>query len=410
MKKNTTLKKITCTFYILYLITYAFFFAKIDTKAVSFPNFNVSFDATSESVIVDGIPASSSDGSIEYQLEGYLNYENERVETFCYAPNVRAYDVPDKRAYIFNWSGDAEFLLPCTGEYYFTAYITARYQDAQGNMTETSGPKTTISITLHKQDESTNWGPGLPNTTVEIYDLNQIKGKNKTIIIEEAEYTWTINGNDIENVPAENLSLKVTANPDSFPNEGVDDFFGDTIVLKLNLEHNGEFGFNAILDYKIGNTYTQKYANLFHVVGDGTFEYIGGDIIDENGVASFSFTHASDYILAITDTEYTGQQLNTKVEEDIADSSTEAETEDTTTDESIASDESTDINVENASIEETATEPEPQAESSDIPTVVDENTTNNTDIWFVIGGIVLIAVIIVVILCVKKNTKQSRRE
>ena len=76
-----------------------------------FPNINVSFDTADESVRVDGIPGSSSDGLVEYQLEGDLNYESERIETFCYAPNVRAYDVADKMAYIFNWSGDKELHL-----------------------------------------------------------------------------------------------------------------------------------------------------------------------------------------------------------------------------------------------------------------------------------------------------------
>ena len=113
---------------------------KLEAEAVDFPNINVTFDPADESVIVDCIPANGANG-VEYQLEGYLNYEKERIETFCYAPNVRPYDVPAKRAYVFNWGGDAEFLLPCTGEYKFTAYLTARYIDAQGNGVEEKGPK-----------------------------------------------------------------------------------------------------------------------------------------------------------------------------------------------------------------------------------------------------------------------------
>ena len=101
------------------------------------------------------------------------------------------------------------------------------------------------------------------------------------------------------------------------------------MALKMNIEHNGEFGFQAILDYRVGEQYAGKYANLFYVVGDGSFEYIGGDIVEENGVASFLFSHASDYIIAITDVEYTGQKLNEsitdKVEESQADNATSNE-------------------------------------------------------------------------------------
>lgn len=111
----------------LALLLVTLFSPKLEAEAVDFPGINVTFDSTDESVIVDGIPANSPDGSVEYQLEGYLNYEKERIETFCYASNVRPYDVPAKQAYVFNWGGDAEFLLPCTGEYKFTTYLTARY-------------------------------------------------------------------------------------------------------------------------------------------------------------------------------------------------------------------------------------------------------------------------------------------
>lgn len=72
--------------------------------------------------------------------------------------------------------------------------MTARYIDAQGNGVEEKGPKTTINITLHKKDESTNWGPGLPNTTVEDYDLGQIKGKDKTIKVVVANVKKKNNG------------------------------------------------------------------------------------------------------------------------------------------------------------------------------------------------------------------------
>lgn len=221
-------------------------------------------------MIVSGVPAKDASGNTDYMLKGYLNYGSERIETFSYAPSAAPYDIPDKQAYIFNWK-DAEFLLPCSGEYQFTAYLVC------GSMNgEETGPKTTITINLTKTDESTNWGPGLPNTTVESYDLGQMQGKDKTITIEEEGYTWTINGQDITNVPEENISLAITKNPDAFQSNGVEDFFGDTIASKFSIEHTGDFGFKATLDYSVG-------------------------------------------------AEYTGQELNSKIEEPVADTETEAD-------------------------------------------------------------------------------------
>lgn len=304
----------------LYLLFISFLLAgfiggKMETHAATFPAITLTFDATDQSVIVEGIPAYDSTGSVQYELNGYMNYQDERVETFCYAPAVYPHHIADKQAYIFNWT-DTEFLLPCSGDYQFTAYVTAIYSSG-GQMVEENGPKQTITITLTKKDESTNWGPGLPNTTVETYDLGQMQGKDKTILIEEDGYTWTINGMDINTVPDANLSLAITQDPENFAMLGVDNFFGNTLASKFSIEHSGDFGFTAILDYFLGTEYSSKYANLFYVIGDGTFEFMESVLVDEKGFASYKFTHASDYIIAVTDVEYTGQELNPKPEESI---------------------------------------------------------------------------------------------
>lgn len=374
---------------------------KLEAEAVDFPGINVTFDPADESVIVDSIPANGANG-VEYQLEGYLNYEKERIETFCYAPNVRPYDVPAKQAYVFNWGGDAEFLLPCTGEYKFTTYLTARYIDAQGNGVEEKGPKTTINITLHKKDESTNWGPGLPNTTVEDYDLGQIKGKDKTIKVEEPDYTWTINGKDILTVPEGNISLKITPNPEGFSDTGVEDFFGDTELLKFNIEHSGEFGFTAVLDYKLGQQYAGKFANLFYVIGDGTFEYMGHAVVTEEGVGTFRFSHASDYILAILEEEYTGQPLTTP-EPEVTEAPKEPAAEETAPAQSEVPAVTEELPKEDTIIKEEKNTQEPTEVIETIGAMEESNPT-----WYVVGGVAALAILVVAVSVVVANVKKKK--
>lgn len=419
MRKNRLLRSIIYKLCLLGWMLSCFALIKIDVNAVDFPSINVVFDPTDESVIVEGMPGNSDDGIVEYRLEGYMNYEGERVETFCYGPSAKPYDVPEKLAYIFNWA-DKEFVLPCSGDYQFTAYVTAHYGGAQGPVSE-KGPKTTITITLNKKDESTNWGPGLPNTTVETYDLEQIKGKDKTIKIEEPEYQWTINGKDIVSIPEEkNLSLKITSNPDAFHNTGVDEFFGDTLALKLNIEHNGEFGFTAVLDYMIGAEYIGKYANLFYVVGDGTFEYMGADIVDETGMATFPFTHASDYVVAVTDIEYTGQELSPKVEEPqieenqppeskepASEEFNEGKVEENIVEESMEVTEKTEPEVKENEEKETSTSSE---ENEKVMDETAENTasatagaTSTMKVWGIVGLSVLLVVVILILAKRKSN-------
>ncbi|MBQ7359532.1 MAG: hypothetical protein IJW63_05510 [Lachnospiraceae bacterium] len=314
MKKQTILSKIKLILCALLLVATTWGYTPIDTYALDFPNLIITFDPADESVIVENVWDKSFDGNIHYAIEGYLNYGKERVETFCYAPSAKSYDIPEKQAYIFNWA-DREFLLPCSGDYKFTCYPTATYQNNEGVDVKVKGQKITIDITLNKVDESTNWGPGLPNTTVESYDLKQIKGKDKTIVIEEPEYSWNIYGKDIVEVPDANISLKVVTNPEEFAFGGVQQFFGNALAYRLGIEHDGEFGFTATLRYNMGAQYIGQFAHLFYVVGDGTFQFITSTLVDENGYALFPFTHASDYIIAVTDEEYTGQDLNPDAEE-----------------------------------------------------------------------------------------------
>lgn len=261
MRKEKILKSLSIHLLSLIIILTGFVGTKMDAHATDIPNISLTFDSSDQSVIVSGIPAYDSTGAIQYELNGYMNYQDERVETFCYAPSVYPHHIPDKQAYIFNWS-DAEFLLPCSGDYQFTAYVTAIYSNGTG-MVEEDGPKQTITITLTKKDESTNWGPGLPNTTVESYDLGQIQGKDKTILVEEDGYTWTIHGTDIETVPDSNLSLAITKNPKTFVSNGVDEFFGETIASKFSIDYSGDFGFTALLDYFLGTDYAGKICESF---------------------------------------------------------------------------------------------------------------------------------------------------
>ena len=400
MLNEKSMKKLYNLMGTMILVLCTAFLLSMKASAVSFPGINVIFEPSDESVIVEGVPAFSADGMVEYQVEGYMNYEKERIETFCYGPHVMPYDVPEKQAYIFNW-GDREFLLPCTGEYKFTAYITAIYTNAQGQVVEEKGPKTTITFTLHKKDESTNWGPGLPNTTVETYDMNQIQGKDKTIKIEEPDYIWTIHGKDIESSPEANFSLKITAEPVNFKNDGVEAFFGDTIAQRFNIEYDGAFGFKATLDYKVGAEYVGKYANLFYVPGDGTFEFMGGYIVDENGMAKFIFTHASDYVIAITEEEYTGQELNPKPPQVEMESTVAAEGEtEVSVDEAEVS---ADVEQESEEVvkpeeKENATEPIPT-----IGATMEETQPSKTNALPIVGGVVLLAAAICVVLYLKKK-------
>lgn len=389
MKKQKISKTLCLQLLSIVILLTGFLGTKIEAHAADIPNITLTFDSTDQSVILAGCPAYDSTGTVQYELNGYLNYGDERVETFCYAPSVYPHHVPEAQAYIFNWT-DTEFILPCSGEYQFTAYVKALYFAADGTAVSETGPKQTITITLNKKDESNNWGPGLPNTTVETYDLEQIQGKDKTIRIEEDGYTWTINGMDIENIPDENLPLAITKNPENLDTQSISLFFGNTVASTFSIEYSGDFGFISILDYYLGPEYAGKYANLFYVKGDGTFEFMEGILVDEAGFASYTFTHASDYIIAVTDVEYTGQELNPKPEEPVEEPETQVPEDTPSSVEEETND--TDSNTTTDDAAEQTVTPEDKTESIFI-----------NPLFYVAIAIVLLVIVFVVFTVIKKK-------
>lgn len=72
--------------------------------------------------------------------------------------------------------------------------------------------------------------------------------------------------------------------------------------MPLSLAHNGTFGFTATLQVLVGNQVQEKIANLFYYNEEsGVMEHIESRDIDEEGYAEFTFEHASDYIIILSD-------------------------------------------------------------------------------------------------------------
>ncbi len=279
---------------------------RLDVNALT-----LDFDKTTQEVIVAGVP--ETDENYNYSVNGYLKYGDERVESFCYGTASIGYDIPEAQAYVFSYA-DIEFILPCSGTYVMTAWIETR--DAKTWEDLGKSQKTSLEFYYQKADESTNWGPGLPETMVEDWEIADLQGKNKDMVVsggsEEYPYTWTIHGEDIYNVPPEdqdvNLEiLSMDARFDAYipgSEEGT-----EPVSIRLDIAHSGDFGFHAKLDYTLGVLYAGRYANLFYVLEPGKYEFVQSCQIDANGVATFMLNHASSYFVVIQDDAYTGEAI-----------------------------------------------------------------------------------------------------
>ncbi|MDE6728095.1 MAG: hypothetical protein K2J80_09195 [Oscillospiraceae bacterium] len=109
---------------------------------------------------------------------------------------------------------------------------------------------------------------------------------------------WTVNGLSV--TKAKTIDFDFSKSARHIPDELVDAAEG-SYKKQLSLDHNGSFGFAAVMTYDIGTKYNGSYANLFYYNRKTKgLELIYCSPIS-NGKASFVFNHASDYLITVTD-------------------------------------------------------------------------------------------------------------
>ncbi len=155
------------------------------------------------------------------------------------------------------------------------------------------------------------------NTTSKIDGgvLDAIKGKNVDVVLDMGDgIAWTINGNSVISDSVADIDLGVNKNSDMIPVDIINTVTGERSSIQISLVHNGEFGFTATLSIGLEAKNAGYYANLFYYnVDAGKLEFMNAAKIDEEGNASLTFSHASDYSIVIADKIMDG---NKDVEDD----------------------------------------------------------------------------------------------
>ena len=139
------------------------------------------------------------------------------------------------------------------------------------------------------------------NTVIDKSIFDEIAGRNITVTFKlSGGAYWTVNGNDIEKARKVNMGVKM--NSKAVSSDEIKELAGDNKTVQFSLRHNGEFGFKGYLNVPVNKKYNGKYANLYYY-NKGEFEFIGSSLIS-GGYAEFAFTHASDYVIVISDEAY----------------------------------------------------------------------------------------------------------
>lgn len=166
-------------------------------------------------------------------------------------------------------------------------------------------PKETINKVVELINKTE---PGMPiqvdmaeATVIPKEILEAAKGKNNEIILNMGNYSWKVNGTDIAAADLKSIDLKVVMDTDNIPSKTIQALAGDNLVQQLSLVHHGDFGFKATLTVNVGNEHAGKYGNLYYHDSDGKLVFIDAGEIAPSGNVSLTFSHASDYMIVMSD-------------------------------------------------------------------------------------------------------------
>ena len=166
--------------------------------------------------------------------------------------------------------------------------------DKEADAIKNADPKAVLSV---KMDES-----GILPTNI----LEVLKGTDKKLVLDMGNgIKWIINGADISKIPSKDIDMSVTVGGNAVPENVIKNSnLGKDVkkTLQVSLGHDGEFGFKPVLSLEIGKEYAGQYANLYYYNPDTKkLEGQVSVLVKNDGTAQFTFEHASDYVISVTD-------------------------------------------------------------------------------------------------------------
>ncbi len=144
------------------------------------------------------------------------------------------------------------------------------------------------------------------NEAIKSDTLEAARQKGITLVIETANgMKWTIKSEDIKSGSLKDIDLTVEKVENVIPKEAVDGIHFDGDKIELSLAHSGEFGFKASLTINVDAKNKGKFANLFYYNPvTKKLEFMQSSKVVDNGDVMLDYTHASDYIIVLSNEEY----------------------------------------------------------------------------------------------------------
>lgn len=135
--------------------------------------------------------------------------------------------------------------------------------------------------------------------------FESIKGKDMNVTFQVSDQaSWIINGKDITGNVTAPIDLGLVVGTSDIPKQKVTALADGNETIQLSLNYDGVFGFEGILRLSVGTDHSGKIANLYYYnETTGKFEYYQAAQVKEDGTVDFKFSHASDYVIVLNDTD-----------------------------------------------------------------------------------------------------------
>lgn len=145
----------------------------------------------------------------------------------------------------------------------------------------------------------------LKTTKIPANVFESIKGKDMNVTFKVSDQaSWIINGKDITGNVTAPIDLGLVVGTSDIPKQKVTALADGNETIQLSLNYDEVFGFEGILRLSVGTDHSGKIANLYYYnETTGKFEYYQAAQVKEDGTVDFKFSHASDYVIVLNDTD-----------------------------------------------------------------------------------------------------------
>lgn len=159
-----------------------------------------------------------------------------------------------------------------------------------------------IINSMQQTDEGKSVGINMNGATkVPKEVLSIAKEKKQDLVLNmDTGITWNISGKDITSSDIKDIDFGVKLGTSNVPKELQNDVAGSNWSTQMHLSYNGVFGMTATLKVMLGKAAGGHTAILYYYnEAEKKMEYISQATVTSGGEATFTFAHASDYVIVV---------------------------------------------------------------------------------------------------------------